>query len=64
MIQAYLIGIIGIVGLMVIWVGIQHFWKHEFTDYVNDEDALAERNSCANCGCTTLCERNKNKKKT
>lgn len=59
MIQTYLIGIAGIVLIMVSWVGIQRIWHRVFHEYVEDEDALAERNTCGNCGCTTLCERNK-----
>ncbi len=48
------------VGLMLAWVGVQSLWRKTFSDYVNDEDVLAERRSCGNCGCITICE---NKKK-
>jgi hypothetical protein len=56
MIGTYLIGIGGIVGLMVIWVVVQAFWRRIFADHISDEDVLAERRSCSNCGCTTICE--------
>ncbi|MFY0627444.1 MAG: hypothetical protein JXR07_14175 [Reichenbachiella sp.] len=59
MITTYLIGIFGIVGLMIAWVGIQSVWKRIFAEHVTDEDAMAGRTKCSNCGCTTAC---KNKK--
>ena len=58
MITSYIIGILGIVFLMVIWVAVQTYWKSIFSDYVTDEDAMAERTKCGNCGCNGIC-RNK-----
>jgi hypothetical protein len=61
MIQSLFIGIAGILLLSLFWVLIQAFWKTEFSDYITDEDVLAGRTSCGNCGCTTACP---NKKST
>jgi hypothetical protein len=55
MIGTYLIGIGGIVGMMVLWVMVQSWWRNTFAENINDEDVLAERRSCSNCGCTTVC---------
>lgn len=55
MIGTYLIGMGGIVGLMVLWVLVQSLWRTLFAEHITDEDVLAERRSCANCGCTTVC---------
>lgn len=60
MLQSYFIGIIAIIGLMVLWVLVQANWKQVFRDEYADEDVLAGRSSCRNCGCTEACER-KNK---
>ncbi len=59
MINSLLIGIGGIIGLMALWVIVQRFWGNTFSDYMSDEDVLAGRSSCGNCGCTTACK-NKN----
>ena len=56
----YLIGILGIIGLMTFWAIIQYFWKVVFIDQHTDDDVLAGRSSCGNCGCGTTC---KNKKR-
>ncbi len=55
MIGAYIIGIIGTISLMVIWIGIQSLWRKTFAKHVSDEDAMAERTKCGNCSCTTIC---------
>lgn len=59
MIGTYLIGIFGIAGLMVIWVIVQRQWGKSFAEDITDEDVLADRRSCGNCGCTTLCKTKK-----
>lgn len=56
MIWTYLIGIFGIVALMVAWAGVQYLWKMIFPEHVTDDDAMAGRTKCSNCGCTTACE--------
>lgn len=56
MIGSYLIGIIGIVSIMIIWVTVQSLWKKTFPEHVTDEDAMAGRTKCTNCACTTACE--------
>ncbi len=45
---------------MVLWFIVQRLWGNTFSGYISDEDVLAERRSCGNCGCTTACEK-KNK---
>lgn len=57
MLKSLFIAIGGIVGLMLVWVGIQALWRKVFSDdYTSDEDVLAGRRSCGNCGCTTVCK--------
>ncbi|MFT4568392.1 MAG: hypothetical protein ACI9FN_003361 [Saprospiraceae bacterium] len=53
----YAIGIIGITGLMILWAMIQYLWRIVFMDQQTDEDVLAGRSSCGNCGCGTPCEK-------
>jgi hypothetical protein len=36
---------------MVYWLLIQTLWRQMFADQITDEDVLAERRSCGNCGC-------------
>lgn len=55
MIKSLIIAITSVTGLMLIWLIIQTFWKRTFRDYISDEDVLAERRSCKNCGCTEAC---------
>ena len=59
MIGSYITAVIGSVSLMVGWVAIQSIWKKTFSDHVTDEDAMAERTKCTNCGCTSACENKK-----
>ncbi len=55
MIEKYIIGILGITGLMVVWVIIQNLWRNTFTDQQVDGDVLAGRSDCGSCGCKTQC---------
>jgi hypothetical protein len=57
MINSLLIGAGGIIFLMLMWVTIQFWWGKIFSDHLSDDDVLAGRTSCSNCGCTTVCER-------
>ncbi len=57
MIESLIIGIGGIVLLMIGWIVVQAFWRKTFSDHLSDEDVLAGRTSCSNCGCTTVCEK-------
>lgn len=57
MITSYLLAILGIVGLMVLWMLVQAGWRRTFVDYLDEEDVLAHRRSCGNCGCSTACRR-------
>ncbi len=56
MIDSLLIAIGGIVGLMVLWMIVQKLWGQTFAEYMGDEDAMAGRTKCGNCGCTTVCK--------
>jgi hypothetical protein len=51
MTSSLIIGLIGVVALMVYWLLIQTVWRQMFADQITDEDVLAERRSCGNCGC-------------
>ena len=57
MIHSILVGIGGVVALMLGWLCVQLLWRRAFSDYVSDEDALAGRSDCGNCGCTATCVR-------
>jgi hypothetical protein len=58
--MTYLIGIGSIVGLMIAWAAVQHYWKASFTEEMTQDDALAERSSCGNCSCAGKSCVNKN----
>jgi hypothetical protein len=60
-ILTYLIGIGGIVLLMIAWALIQTLWRQIFHEHLTDSDVLAERRSCGNCGCTSICTRDNEK---
>lgn len=55
----YIIGMLGITGLMILWAIVQYLWRRTFIDQQNEEDVLAGRSACGSCGCGTIC---KNKK--
>ncbi len=62
MLKSLFIAIGGIVGLMLVWVAIQALWRKTFSDdYTTDDDVLAGRRSCGNCGCTTICKNKEDK---
>lgn len=50
--MTYIIAIGGIVTMMIAWVAVQVLWKKVFAENITDEDVLADRRSCGNCGCT------------
>jgi len=41
--------------LVIGWAVVQKLWGNTFSDYLEDEDVLAGRTKCGNCGCTTAC---------
>lgn len=55
MVKSIIIGIIGITGLMIFWLFIQNIWRDQFSDMISDEDVLAARGGCGNCGCENIC---------
>jgi len=51
MTTSLLFGFLGVVALMLFWVLVQNMWRRMFADVISDEDVLAERRSCGDCGC-------------
>ncbi|MCR9286218.1 MAG: hypothetical protein NXI23_02390 [Bacteroidetes bacterium] len=56
MIKSLIMGIGGVVSLMIIWIVVQSQWRRIFSENLSEEDVLAGRTSCSNCGCTTVCK--------
>ena len=50
-----------VIGVMILWWLVQSGWRKIFGEYVEDadQDVLADRRSCGNCGCTTICDKRK-----
>jgi hypothetical protein len=55
MMNSVIIAIGGILGIMIVWIAVQALWRKVFAEYISDEDVMAGRTSCGNCGCTTAC---------
>lgn len=53
----YMIAILIITGLMILWIFIQFLWKNIFLGSEAQEDALASRSDCGNCGRSTTCSK-------
>jgi|AntRauTorckE5430_2_1112549.scaffolds.fasta_scaffold10214_3 hypothetical protein len=51
MTSSLIIGLVGVVALMVYWLFVQNVWRQMFADQITDEDVLADRRSCGDCGC-------------
>ena len=49
--MTYLLSISIMVGLLLVWAFVQDRWKKTFPEDVLDDDALAGRSDCGNCGC-------------
>jgi hypothetical protein len=49
--ERYLLGIGLFVGLALFWVAIQAIWRKTFADNIYEDDVLAARGNCTNCGC-------------
>lgn len=49
----------GIVGMMLAWVAVQRLWGHVFAEArdEHEEDMLAQRGACGQCGCAAACSR-------
>ena len=52
-----IIGVGGVIFLVLLWAGVQSLWRKTFAEYITDEDVLAGRTKCSNCGCTTACQK-------
>ncbi len=59
MIQSLIIGIGLTLALVLVWTFVQYQWKNTFREEYLDDDVLADRRSCSNCGCNAICERKK-----
>ncbi len=59
MFDSLIIAIGGIVGLMILWIVVQAFWRKVFAEHISEADVLAGRTKCGNCGCTTVCNNRK-----
>jgi len=57
MVKSLIIGIGFIVTIAVAWVLVQTLWKKVFREEYDQDDVLAGRRNCSNCGCTTVCKR-------
>ena len=57
MVKSFIIGIGFIVTIAVAWLFVQILWKSNFSEEYADDDVLAGRRNCSNCGCTTVCKR-------
>jgi hypothetical protein len=62
--SSYAVGLVGVVALAVSWVAVQRAWARAFPDAFDDPDVLAERAGCQGCGCTTICQRRRNREET
>lgn len=56
MFESIIIGVGGIVLMMVAWMAVQRLWGKTFAEYMTDDDAMAGRTKCSNCGCTAVCQ--------
>lgn len=46
--------------LLLGWVLVQNAWRREFGGAGDDDDVLARRGGCGNCGCAGTCQRKAN----
>lgn len=53
------IGILSIIIMMSAWIGVQSLWRKVFFDRDADEDVLARRSGCGDCGCSVVCSKKK-----
>lgn len=55
MLKSLVIGIGLTLVIVFFWALVQALWKKTFSDEYREDDVLAGRRSCSNCGCTTAC---------
>ena len=55
MIKSLIIGMAGMTLLMVIWAIVQYYWGKMFSNALSDEDVLAGRKACDQCGRASAC---------
>ena len=46
--------------LLLGWVVVQNAWRNQFDTPGDEDDVLAARGDCGNCGCARPCERKTN----
>lgn len=58
MLFSYLIAIGAMLGMLLLWLGVQLAWRRIFAEYAGSgEDVLAIRGSCQGCGCIGFCRK-------
>ncbi len=57
MIKSLIIGIVLTVTIVLVWALVQNQWKKVFREEYSEDDVLAGRRSCSNCGCTGFCDK-------
>ncbi|MBL7472203.1 hypothetical protein [Robertkochia sediminum] len=55
MLKSLVIGIGLTLSIVFFWALVQALWKKTFREEYSEDDVLAGRRSCSNCGCTTAC---------
>ncbi len=58
-----LTAIFGMTLLMIVWGLTQSWWRKIFADEIEEEDVLALRSRCGDCGCGVICQ-DQNEKRT
>ena len=56
MLTSYLVGALGTVGLLLLWIAVQGAWRRSFPDAFSDPDVLAGRPGCDGCSHEPACE--------
>jgi hypothetical protein len=62
-VKSYLLAVVLLPLLLLSWVAVQSAWLRLFYPNDADNDALAGRSDCGQCGCATPCDRRENERK-
>ncbi len=59
MLHTLLTALGGILGIMLMWIAVQRLWGCVFVEECDEceQDMLAQRGICGQCGCATACPR-------
>jgi hypothetical protein len=63
MMYSLVIGIGILVAMMLGWTLVQALWRTSFREEISEEDVLAARSDCGNCGCGSVCKKRINEEK-